>query len=703
MGMGTDDNTQDETMGTRQSTKSSNSSLKRTDTTNLMNKVFAADAADEDEGETVQSIPWILTVKADFFFGAWISLNAVCMAIETDYRTPENDSHGVWIVMDSLFNVVFLVELCMRAFAMRSLWFREVWNILDFLMVSIGVVDSWLIPLLAMMDGDGDSGGESLRFVTMLRLFRMLKLARVFRLIKLVTFLKELRLLCRGMVTAFRATMWGFIMLGLIIFVCALLTTKLVGKQCCDEDDFFSAKMLPDYFGTLPRSAFTLFQFTMEFQPDMVRETWEDGQILTIFLLCYTTLTNIMLLNMLASVIVDSILMISLEESKHGEEERLDKAREVYMGQLLELFKEFDTDGNGEITVQEFTDTQDFEQRVEAVASSSTSGGKPRRMSMMPSSNQFDRKMTAEGQRHERRKVALKAVGITTRQAVELSKVLDGDGSGTISKEEFVRGFERVRGPAQSKHVLKVECQLESVVRKMEKMHIELVRNITESLMRTARSHDGRPLKEESYRLIDSTREESYIESAKPDSTGLTSPLRPRPKVFDFDNGFADVDADEGKVPKLPSVSSNALPKAYETFNGVRLNLAIDEINAHNMKELGAQADAIRQRKSPTGIYKHSAPEKSPPGDLTQGLEGVRSISVTSPIPSPMHGRSGWAQGPTTCSRLERDGVEGYDVMASGLLSPLRQRSPGGPFRDPGDIATMAHPMPAPPRPTPML
>merc|ERR1712217_497085 len=126
------------------------------------------------------------------------------------------------------------------------------------------------------------------------------------------------------------------ILLLMLIFISALLVTRLVGRRCCFGDKVFNDANWGDdaedpefyvgHFGTLPRSMFTLFQFTMEFQPDICRSTWHDGTegyLFTAFLILYTMLSNLALLNIMASIIVEVIMTISA--SNHKEEKAIEK------------------------------------------------------------------------------------------------------------------------------------------------------------------------------------------------------------------------------------------------------------------------------------------------------------------------------------------------------------------------------------------
>merc|ERR1719487_926390 len=146
---------------------------------------------------------------------------------------------------------------------------------------------------------------------------------------------------------------WGMLLIVITIFVSGMFLTRLVGKDCCDEEiHTFSNPNYAEWFGTLPLTAFTLFQFTMEFQADIARETFADGPWLALFLLAYVMFTNITLLNTVASVIVDNILSISQTEERSARAEE-EKALRKETERLQAIFESLDLDGDGKLTWEE--------------------------------------------------------------------------------------------------------------------------------------------------------------------------------------------------------------------------------------------------------------------------------------------------------------------------------------------------------------
>jgi len=446
---------------------------------------------EHEEATTGKKKLWVQTTQADFFFGGWICVNAVVLALETDLRTEENEEHTAWIILDSVFNVVFLFELVLRMYAERKKWVRDVWNVFDFVLVVVGVTDSWILPATGL--------NSDMRFVTLMRLFRLFRLIRVLRVLRLLRFLKELMLLIQGITSAMRAMVWGLLLLGITIFICALLLTRLVGKACCESDDTFQDELYFEYFGSLARTSFTLFQFTMEFQPDICRETWSYGPWLTFFFLAYTMFTNITLLNTVASVIVENILSISQANNAEQQAKLETEASRNTHDRMSQVFAMVDLDGNRMIEKSE------IEKNNPAV----------------------------EG--------LLAMSGVTMEHAMNLFNIMDVDESGAISRDEFQKALARGTHPLQASDVLRVQCQLDAMKLNMTKIsedackqntaiiealdRLEAKQTTLEEKLETARQPDPRDLDDLSISFV--SRPALPMLSAKPGPGTLPQDANP--------------------------------------------------------------------------------------------------------------------------------------------------------------------------------
>lgn len=417
-------------------------------------KAQGAAADEQPKAAHEQPKAWIHTMQAELFFGGWIILNAICLAVETDHKPDDDRFYAGWFVVDSIFNLVFLVEMLIRMFVERDKWLFSAWNVFDAVLVLIGIVDVWILP--------ATGSGASIRFLTLVRLFKLLRLGRVLRVLRIMRNTKELLLLIGGIAGAMKAMIWGVILLGIMIFISALLVTRLVGKQCCFGDTAFSGGAdsddpdiradapdrfleYQDYWGTMPRSMFTLFQFTAEFQPDMVRMTWYDGlegYFFTFFLIGYALLSNIVILNIIASIIVEVIMSISAgdraEENANEKEAMMKDINE----KVNDLFTSLDIDESKSLNAGELMDKEN--EHVQKV---------------------------------------FRTAGLAPTEATELFHILDKDQTGNISPAEFREGLIRLKQPSDPKDILRIEYNLGSVEAKVDQF-IETQTKVVETLTR---------------------------------------------------------------------------------------------------------------------------------------------------------------------------------------------------------------------------
>jgi len=199
-----------------------------------------------------------------------ILLNAITLGIETSplIRSQlERLLHG----FDQVVLAVFVAELLLRGFVHRGQFFRDPWRVFDLLVVSIAMVPA----------------GQAF---TVLRSLRVL---RVLRLISLVPTM-------RGVVGALLKALPGMGsiigLMGLVLYVSAVIATKLFGA------------ISPDLFGNLGASLFTLFQvMTVEGWPDIARGVMAQSPHAWVFFVVYLLIATFMVLNLFIAVVVNSM------------------------------------------------------------------------------------------------------------------------------------------------------------------------------------------------------------------------------------------------------------------------------------------------------------------------------------------------------------------------------------------------------------
>ncbi len=200
-----------------------------------------------------------------------IVLNAVFLGLET---MPDwfGDYYNLLSVVDTLFLSVFVVELAIKIYAYRLNFFKNGWNLFDFAIVGVSI----------------------LPFFEGLSVLRSLRILRVLRLISVVPQFRKIT-------QAFFDSLAGLsvigAIIGLIFYIAAVMSTNLFGAA------------FPEWFGTIGRSLFTLFQImTLEsWSMGIVRPLMDTYPYAWLFFIPFILVTTFAALNLLIGVIVNSM------------------------------------------------------------------------------------------------------------------------------------------------------------------------------------------------------------------------------------------------------------------------------------------------------------------------------------------------------------------------------------------------------------
>ncbi len=243
------------------------------------------------------------------FIMGLIMFNAILLGMETS--KPIMAAAGPLILLlDKLCLAVFVVELLMKMFVYRSRFFRDGWNIFDFIIVGISLVPA-------------TQGFSAIRAL------------RILRVLRIISTVRSLRRVVEGFITALPGMASVFILMALIFYIGAVISTKLF------------ADAFPDWFGTLGRSGYSLFQImTLEsWSMGIVRPVMEVYPLAWMFFIPFIMVTTFAVVNLLVGLIVNSMQDAHAEETnaetdayRDGVKERLG-AIEARLDQLIEAQK----------------------------------------------------------------------------------------------------------------------------------------------------------------------------------------------------------------------------------------------------------------------------------------------------------------------------------------------------------------------------
>jgi len=200
-----------------------------------------------------------------------IIINAVTLGLETSPAAMQAWGPAL-LALDKAILAVFVVEIVLRVVAHRGAFFRDPWSVFDLSVVAIALVPA--------------SGP-----------FAVLRALRVLRVLRILTIVPSMRRVVGGLLAAIPGLSSIAVVLGLIFYVFAVIATNLFGA------DF------ADWFGTLGRSLYTLFQvMTLEsWSMGIVRPVMELYPFAWAFFIPFILLATFTMLNLFIGVIVSAM------------------------------------------------------------------------------------------------------------------------------------------------------------------------------------------------------------------------------------------------------------------------------------------------------------------------------------------------------------------------------------------------------------
>jgi len=214
-----------------------------------------------------------------------IVVNAVLLGLET-WPAAMAAAGGLIASLDRAILVVFVFEIGARLWVHRSAFWRDPWSVFDFLVVAIALVPA--------------SGP-----------FAVLRALRVLRVLRLLSTVPSMRRVVGALLAAIPGL--GSIVLVLLIFfyVFAVIATNLFAAD------------YPDWFGSIGKSLYTLFQImTLEsWSMGIVRPVMETHPWAWAFFVPFILVATFTMLNLFIAIIVDATQRYAHAEHEHIEEQ----------------------------------------------------------------------------------------------------------------------------------------------------------------------------------------------------------------------------------------------------------------------------------------------------------------------------------------------------------------------------------------------
>ena len=224
---------------------------------------------------------------------AVIVTNAIIIGMETSPMLMERYG-SILGALDQIAIGIFIVEILLKLFVYRLSFFKNGWNISDFVIVAVA-----LLP----------TGGS----------LSVLRALRILRALRLVSAMPKMRKVVQGLFAAIPSMGTVIILLALVFYIAAVMATKLFGSE------------FPQWFGSIGASLYSLFQImTLEsWSMGIVRPIMEVYPWAWVFFVPFVLVTSFVVLNLFIAIIVNAMHEEADEEQTAQRDEILDEIRAI--------------------------------------------------------------------------------------------------------------------------------------------------------------------------------------------------------------------------------------------------------------------------------------------------------------------------------------------------------------------------------------
>lgn len=245
------------------------------------------------------------------FITVLIIVNAILIGLETSDNLM--NLYGSYIdQFDMFILVLFTIEIILKIYVYRLGFFKDAWNLFDFAVVAISIIPA----------------------ANSFSVFRSLRIIRTLRLLKSIP---KLKVIIESLLLSIPSIGWIAVLLGIVYYTFAVIGINLFGAH------------YPEYFGSLGKSLFTLFQImTLESWSTAIARPVMDGVPLAgLYFICFILIATYTTLNIFIAVVVSTMNEVNLkdlqEEEQHikdfvkGENANLHKKLDNLQAQLIAM------------------------------------------------------------------------------------------------------------------------------------------------------------------------------------------------------------------------------------------------------------------------------------------------------------------------------------------------------------------------------
>ena len=241
---------------------------------------------------------------------AVIVINAITLGLET-WPTAMAVAGPLLLALDTAALWIFTVEITLKLWVCRRRFFRDPWNIFDFVIVAI----AWMPAAGALT---------------------VLRALRIMRVLRLISIVPQMRTVVGALFKALPGMGSIVAVLLLVFYIAAVMATKLFGATH------------PAWFGSVGASMYSLFQImTLEsWSMGIVRPVMEQHPAAWMFFVPFIIVTSFTVLNLFIALIVNSMQSLQSQNNEtvraeaalaHDEREALSQQLDTLTAEIRQI------------------------------------------------------------------------------------------------------------------------------------------------------------------------------------------------------------------------------------------------------------------------------------------------------------------------------------------------------------------------------
>lgn len=210
-----------------------------------------------------------------------IIINTIMLGLLTIKNLNEKIKN-IFNFIDILCLAIYVIEMVLKMIVHKFFgYFKSLWNCFDFFIILCSIISEFSI----------------LGSIQIMRAFRIFRSLRSFRGLKIISSLRSLQLIISAIGKSIPGIIWTSVLMIVVYYLFSVIGCNEFGEE------------FPDWFGTIPKAMYTLFQvMTLEsWSMGISRPVMEKFPYAWIYFIPFLIISSFITMNVVVGIVVNSI------------------------------------------------------------------------------------------------------------------------------------------------------------------------------------------------------------------------------------------------------------------------------------------------------------------------------------------------------------------------------------------------------------